>query len=130
MEVILTAQQISCRYRETISNRNSPGGREGSGINSGRQTTSEQSRIGRQSVVRDGKIVIKIVNSRSRKYYRYGTVYEGLTAQGGNVFFGAISSNAQTSTGALLEAMLEAVLVAKSQGFQQILVLSNSRSLM
>ena len=46
------------------------------------------------------------------------------------MFFGAISSNARTSTGALLEAMLEAVLIAKSQGFQQILVLSNSRSLM
>ena len=130
MEVILTAQQISCRYRETISNKNNPGGREGSGINSGRETTSEQSRTGRQSVARDWQIVIKIVNSRSRKYYRYGTVYEGLTAQGGKVFFGAISSNARTSTGALLEAMLEAVLVAKSQGFQQILVLSNSRSLM
>ena len=46
------------------------------------------------------------------------------------MFFGAISSNARTSTGALLEAMLEAVLAAKSQGFQQILVLSHSRSLM
>ena len=45
------------------------------------------------------------------------------------MFFGAISSNARTSTGGLLEAMLEAVLAAKSQGFQQILVLSNSRSL-
>ena len=87
MEVILTAQQISCRYRETISNRNSPGGREGSGINSGRQTTSEQSRIGRQSVVRDWQIVIKIVNSRSKKYHRYDTVYKGLITQGGKVFF-------------------------------------------
>ena len=34
------------------------------------------------------------------------------------------------STGALLEAMLEAVLAAKSQDFQKILVLSNSKSLM
>ena len=34
------------------------------------------------------------------------------------------------STGALLEAMLEAVLAAKSQGSQKILVLSNSKSLM
>ena len=55
-------------------------------------------------------IIIKIVNGRSKKYHRYGTVYEGLTVQGGKVFFGAISSNARTSIGALLEAMLEAVL--------------------
>ena len=46
------------------------------------------------------------------------------------MFFGAISSNARTSTRALLEAMLEAVLAAKSQDFQKILVLSNSKSLM
>ena len=91
---------------------------------------SEQCRIGRQSVAGDWQIVIKIVNSRSRKYHRYGTVYEGLIAQGGRCFFGAISSNARRSTRALLEAMLEAVLAAKSQGFQKILVLSNSRSLM
>ena len=130
VDVILTAQHLSCRYRETISNRNSPGGREGSGIRSGRDSTSEQIRTGRQSVSGDWQIIIKLVDSRSRKLHRYGTAYEALTVQGEKVFFGAISSNAQTSTGALLEAMLEAVLTAKGQGFQQILVLSNSRSLL
>ena len=65
---------------------------------------------GGKSVAGDWQIIIKIVNSRSKKYHRYGTVYEGLTVQGGKVFFGAISSNARTSIGALLEVMLEAVL--------------------
>ncbi|KAF3954666.1 hypothetical protein CMV_020015 [Castanea mollissima] len=122
--------QQPSKYRDTISNRNSLGGREGSGLRSGRESASDQSRLGRPSVAGDWQIIIKIVNSRSRKFHRYGTVYEGLTVQGEKVFFGAISSTARTSTGALLEAMLEAVLTAKSQGFQHILVLSNSRSLM
>ena len=101
----------------TISNRNSPGGREGSGIRSGRESTSAQIRTGRQSVAGDWQIIIKLGDSRSRKLHRYGTAYEALTVQGLKVFFGAISSNARTSTGALLDAMLEAVLTAKGQGF-------------
>ncbi|KAF3954048.1 hypothetical protein CMV_020563 [Castanea mollissima] len=52
------------------------------------------------------------------------------SVQGEKVFFGVISSNARTSIGALLEAMLKAVLTAKEQGFQLVLVLSNSRSLL
>ncbi|KAF3961699.1 hypothetical protein CMV_013712 [Castanea mollissima] len=82
------------RYRDTISNRNSLGGREGSGLSSGRESATDQCRLGRPSVAGDWQIIIKIVNSRSRKFHRYGTVYEGLTVQGEKVFFGAISSTA------------------------------------
>ena len=46
------------------------------------------------------------------------------------MFFGAVSSNARTSTGALLEAVIEAGLAAKDQGFQHVLFLSDSKSLL
>ena len=41
-----------------------------------------------------------------------------------------VSSNAKTSTGALLEAVVEAGLAAKDQGFQHVLFLSDSKSLL
>jgi len=46
------------------------------------------------------------------------------------VFFGAISSNARTSIGALLEVVIEAGLVAKDHDFQHVLFLSDSKSLL
>lgn len=45
------------------------------------------------------------------------------------MFFGVASNIARTSTGALLEAMIEAGLIAKDQGFQHILFLSDSKVL-
>ena len=45
------------------------------------------------------------------------------------MFFGVASSTARTSTGALLEAVIEAGLAAKDQGFQHILFLSDSKGL-
>ena len=80
-------------------NRSSPRGREGSGIISGRWSASDQILTGRQSVAGDWQIIIKLVDSKSRKLHRYGTAYEALTVQGERMFFGAISSNARTSTG-------------------------------
>ena len=46
------------------------------------------------------------------------------------MFFGAISGNARTSIGALLEVVIDAGLVAKDQGFQHVLFLSDSKSLL
>lgn len=43
--------------------------------------------------------------------------------------FGVASITARTSTGALLEAMIEAGLAAKEQGFQNILFISDSKGL-
>ena len=42
------------------------------------------------------------------------------------MFFGVASTFAKTSTGALLEAIIEARLEAKDQGFQNVLFLSDS----
>ena len=45
------------------------------------------------------------------------------------MFFGVASTYATTSTGALLEAVIEASLVVKAQGFQNVLFLSDSKRL-
>ena len=44
------------------------------------------------------------------------------------MFFGANSSNARTSIGALLEAVVEAGMVVKDQGFHHVLFLTDSKN--
>lgn len=114
VEVILIAQNLSCRYRDILSSYSTPGG----------------TRPEIQSAAGDRKLIIKLAGARSRRPYRNGTAYESLTVQGDKVFFGVVSSNARTSTGALLEAVIEAGLAAKDQGFQHVLFLSDSKSLL
>ena len=46
------------------------------------------------------------------------------------MFFGVNSSNARTSIGALLEAVVEAGLAAQDQGFHHVLFLIDSKNLM
>ena len=46
------------------------------------------------------------------------------------MFFGVDGSNARTSTGALLEAVVEARLATKDQDFQHVLFLTDSKSLL
>ena len=46
------------------------------------------------------------------------------------MFFGVASTFATTSTGALLEAVIETGLIAKDQGFHNVLFLSDSKGLM
>ena len=50
--------------------------------------------------------------------------------QGYKLFFGVASTFATNSTGALLEAVIEAGLIAKDQGFQNVLFLNDSKGLM
>ena len=103
------------RYKDTLSNYSNPGGRDD------RCTRPEN-----QSAAGDWQLIIKLAGARSRRPYRNGTAYEALMVQGDKVFFGTVSSNARTSTGALLEA----VIAAKDQGFQHVFFLSDSKSLL
>ena len=119
MEVILIAQNFSCRYRNSISRCSTSTDRER------RSTRSEG-----LSATRDWQLIIKIVGARSRRPCRLGTAYEALTIQGEQVFFGVNSSNARTTTGALLEAVVEVGMTAKDQGFNQVLYLTDSRQLL
>ena len=106
VEVILIAQNFSCRYRDSLSRCSTSADREG------RCTSSE-----RQSATGDWQLIIQLAGARSRRPYRNGTAYEALTIQGERVFFGVNSCNARTSIGALLEAMVEAGLAARTKVF-------------
>ena len=119
MEVILTTQTFSYRYRDTLSRCSTSADREG-----------RCARLEGQSAAGDWHLIIKLAGARSRRPYRYGTAYEALTIQGDRVFFGVNSSNARTSIGALLEAVVEAGLAAQDQGFHHVLVLTDSKNLM
>ena len=115
MEVILIAQNFSYRYKASLSSCQTPRRRDSSCSNNWQQPAS-----------RNWNLIIKIAAARKRRHCRYGIVYEALTLQGDKMFFGVASTSATTSTGALLEAVIEASLVAKAQGFQNVLFLSDS----
>ena len=119
VEVILTTQTFSYRYRDTLSRCSTSADRAG-----------RCARLEGQSAAGDWHLIIKLAGARSRRPYRYGTAYEALTIQGDRVFFGVNSSNARTSIGALLEAVVEAGLAAQDQGFHHVLVLTDSENLM
>ena len=103
------------RYKDTLSNYSNPGGRD-----------DRCTRPKNQSAAGDWQLIIKLAGARSRRPYRNGTAYEALMVQGDKLFFGTVNSNARTSTGALLEA----VIAVKDQGFQHVLFLSDSKSLL
>ena len=75
------------------------------------------------------QLIVKLAGARSRKLSRWFSTYEAITRQGDNLFYGVNSSVADTTCGALLDAMVEAALKAKNHGFQYILFLSTSRHL-
>ena len=118
MEVILIAQNFSCKYKASLSSCQTPRRRDRSCSNTWQQPT-----------VRNWNLIIKIAAARKRRQCKYGIVYEALNLQGYKVFFGVASTSATTSTGALLEAVIEAGLIAKDQGFQNVLFLSDSKGL-
>ena len=105
VEVVLIAQNLSCRYKDTLSSYSPPGGRD-----------DRCNKSKTQSALGNWQLIIKLARARSGSPYRNGTAYEALTIQGDKVFFGVVSSNARTSTGALLEAVIEARLETKDQG--------------
>ena len=119
MDVILTGQNLSCRYKEAFSYHNTHTDR-----------FDRSTRTDYQSTAGNWQLIIKVAGTRSRKPYRSGIAYEAITVQGDRVFFGAVSSKARTIGGALLEAVVEAEIAAKNQGFHQVLFLSDSRDLL
>ena len=98
MEVILIDHTFSCRYRDILSNSLNP-----------------RSRLARNLSTRNPiaagnwHLIIKIAGARSKGQCRYDIAYEALTLQRDKVLFGVASSNARSSTGALLEAVVKLV---------------------
>lgn len=70
---------------------------------------------------------IKVAGARKKKARRCGFAYEAKNMQGNIIFKGVSSCAAETIPNAIQEAMVEAVIKARSLGFNQILFLSDSR---
>ncbi|KAF3962232.1 hypothetical protein CMV_013230 [Castanea mollissima] len=95
-----------------------------------RRSNSRSPNTRQQPTARDWNLIIKVATTKNRRQCRYGIVYEALTLHGENVFFGVASTTARTATGALLEAVIEAGLAAKAQGFPNVLFITDSKRLM
>ena len=118
MEVILIAHTFSCRYRDILLNC----------LNS-RSKLARNISTRNQIAARNQHLIIKIAGARSMGQWRYGIADEDLALQGDKVVFGVASSNARSSTGALLEAIVKVGLATKNQGFQRVQFLIDSKGL-
>ena len=102
MEVILTAQTLSCRYKEVFSDQPSP-------IIRRSRPSNEPSNVTRQS-----QLLIKIVGTRNPRLKRSAWAFEAKDHQGVIRFYGVHSSNTNTIKGAVQELLMEAVFTVKT----------------
>ena len=77
----------------------------------------------------NGSSLSRLRESGKNKAKRSAYSYEAQNIQGDIVFRGCHSSATKSTYGALLEALVEAVVLAKRYGFSQILILSCSKRL-
>ena len=117
MGVILTAQTLSCRYKEAFSSQPNPY------IRCSRLSNEPN------TVAGQWQLLIKIVRTRNSRLNKSAWAYEAKDHEGVIIFYGVASSKASTTNGAVQEA-LEAVIIVKNHGFQRILILTNSKDLM
>ena len=117
MQIILMAQSLSCRYKETFTEQSCHSG------------TPRRPVVEPQSAVGPWQLIIKVAGSRYKKKKRRAYAYEAINTQGVGVFSGVNSSIARTTTGCLLEAVVEASLTATAHNFQRILFISDCRGL-
>ena len=113
LEVILTAKTLSCRYRKTYAGPYHPT-RKLRTTKSGHLTAAEQYQL-----------IIKLAEARRTKPQRRAYAFVAVNMQGVEVFSGVNCSLANTAIGALLEAMVEAGIIAKNYGFQHVLFLTD-----
>ena len=117
MELVLTAQNLSCRYKEAFSSQ--------SVSNSKCRRTEPKL----NAAAGQWQLIIKIAGVRRRKAKRSAWAYEAKNLQGVIMFCGVASSTAISTYGAVQEALVEAAIKARSHGYHRILLLSNSRNL-
>ena len=98
MSVILISQSMACRYKEAFLDQPSH--------------TSQPRRPQPDHYSSSGQwqLIVKLAGARSRKPNRWSSAYEAITRQGDSLFYGVNSSVADTTCGALLDAMVEAAL--------------------
>ena len=117
MKVILMVQTLSCRYSNAFSDQ------QNSNLLSSRSKPPTQSAAG------PWQLIIIVAGFRNKKKNRRAYVYEAVNIQGDCMFFGVNSSLARTAPGVLLEAVVEAGLIAENHGQHHVLFLSDCRGL-
>ncbi|XP_075666014.1 uncharacterized protein LOC142635829 [Castanea sativa] len=117
LNVILTSQALFCGYHEAFANYN----------NADRRNGTHQAQ--NQRLVGQWDLIIKIAGVRKKQVRRSAYSYEAQNIQGNIVFRGCHSSAAKSAYGALLEALVEAAVLARRYGFSHILALSSSKRL-
>ena len=113
MNVILTTQNLFCRYHEIYQKH-----------------YCTEHRISRQKIMEQGfqgqwSIILKISGVKHGRKKRAAFAYEARNRQGTVVFYGCSSSAANSVPVALLEGLREAAVTAFRLQYNQILVLSN-----
>ena len=107
------AQSLFCRYKESFSEQPCQSG------------TLTRPAVEPQFAAGPWQLIIKISSSRSRKQRRRAYTYEAINPLGARVFFGVNSSISKTTTGCLLDAMVETSLIVTAHNFQRVLFLSD-----
>ena len=105
MEVILTAQCLTCRYQDAFSKNQDPD----------RVKDHQALSCGNGS---NWQLIIKVVGARRKMSNRGGYAYESTTLQGNIIFTGGASCAAISVHGAIQEAIVEALLKATSLGYK------------
>ena len=113
LEVILTAKTLSCRYRKAYAGPFHPT-RKLRATKSAHLTTAGQYQL-----------IIKLAEARRTKLKRRAHAFVVVNMQGVEVFSGVNCSLANIEIGALLEAMVEASIIAKNYGIQHVLFLTD-----
>ena len=118
IEVILTAQTLSCRLKEAYEKKESHD-------SSHRGNYSSYQNIGGR-----WDLIVKVVGARRKRPRRTAFAYEATELQGIVIFFlGTASSGASIANAATQEALVEVVVKAKGLGFCRILFICSSRRL-
>ena len=117
IEVILTAQTLSYRYKEAFSSQYNL-------LITRSMPSNEPSNVTGQ-----WQLLIKIAGTRNPRLNRSAWAFEAKDPQGVIKFYGVHSSNASTIKGTVQEALLEAVFTVRNHGFTRILILTNSKDL-
>lgn len=105
MQIILTAQSLSCRYKNSFFAQSSP-------------NWVPRPDVEPQSTAGPWQLIIKVVGFRNKRKKRCAYVYEAVNPQGECVCFGVSNSLARTALGVMLEAVVEGCFTAINHGLQ------------
>ena len=117
LEVVLTAQNLYCKYKEAYS------------INYKPNRSWSRSRVEHNTEAGHQQLLIKITGVRNSRCNRSTWAYKAKDMQGVIKLYGVASSNASSTTGVVQEALMEAVITANNYKFNRILLLTNNKNL-